>query len=253
MRSGRWSGVQARTAPWNAAGRGAGSSKTITTGGFWTGGGYTTVTFDEGGYHWPRAPVASAQNTKLRTSNVINAFLHGPCASRRHNALRRRPKRTPHLVVMMIRSAGAGQNERCNSSRPAPGDSESVTCDFVRAQARRSTTAEFGSGDQSRRLLRLRQGKRDITLRDRGRTNAARGKPSAGRERIASGDSEQHILPAIDLVNGRHAQGAIRKLLRGEQLSGIFVQRVELGIISGEQDQPARGNRESAFGIDIAA
>src|SRR5580765_6965236 len=74
----------------NSAGRGAGSSKTTTTGGFCAGGGYTTVTFDEGGDHWPRAPVASTQHTKLRTSNLIYAFLHGPKASRRQNALRRR-------------------------------------------------------------------------------------------------------------------------------------------------------------------
>src|SRR6185369_18058307 len=49
--------------------------------------------------------------------------------------------RTLHLLLRMIPSAGASQNERCNSSLPAARDSESATCD-VPSSSPASTTAE---------------------------------------------------------------------------------------------------------------
>ena len=66
-------------------------------------GGYTTVTFAEDGYHWPRALVASTQHTKPRTSNLIKRL--SPWALFFSGVPSGEPQ-VPHLQKMMIPCQG---------------------------------------------------------------------------------------------------------------------------------------------------
>lgn len=77
-------------------------------------------------------------------------------------------------------------------------------------------------------FLFRRKRKRHIALRNSRRRYTAGWNVRPGRISVSAGDRHQNVLAPVHLVNRRDAERAVRQFLAENQLSRVFVERVEL-------------------------